>query len=97
MIALWTYARFPAQRPKSLTRALLHVVASFLVMKLGQAVIGTVSHSFPQPYATVLALLTITVPCLSYGFVSWIWLLARLPDLGGRPRGGHPADFRGHA
>ncbi|HKB94684.1 MAG TPA: hypothetical protein VKC62_10690 [Gaiellaceae bacterium] len=90
LIALWLYARFPGLRPERIAGAAKHVLFSFVAMKIGQLGLGTVLHAIPSRYGLVLALLAITVPVLSYVFVSWVWLLASLRGLGGSPRGGHP-------
>ena len=96
LIGLWLYARFPGLRPERIASAAKHVVLSFVAMKIGQLGLGTVLHAMPSQYGFVLALVGITVPVLSYVFVSWVWLLGSLRGLGGSPRGGHPvaADAR---
>jgi hypothetical protein len=97
LIALWLYVRFPGSRPKAIRAAVAHVVLSFLAMKLGQTGVRSTVAAFPEPYAVVLALVAITVPVLSYVFVSWVWLMASLRDLGGTPRGGHRVRAMGSA
>jgi hypothetical protein len=95
-IAVWLYVRFPARRPRGIMRALTHVVLSFVAMEIGKdAVLATV-NAVARPYSIVLALVAITVPVLSYVFLSWMWLAARLFDLGRPPRGGHPVEAAEH-
>ena len=91
LVAVWAYVRYPHLRPRSLVRAAVHVAVSFagfalLPMLLGLLLPLAPSHAAPY---VVLALL---IPALTYLFLSWVWLLARiLQDLfGGTPRGGHP-------
>jgi hypothetical protein len=70
----------------------VHVAVSFAGFALLPSAVGPVLPLVParalEPYA-VLALL---IPVFTYALLSWVWLIARiLHDLGGKPRGGHPA------
>jgi len=43
-------------------------------------------------FALLPILLRVLIPVLTYVLLSWVWLIARiLHDMGGTPRGGHPA------
>ena len=91
-VAIWAYVRYPRLRPGSMLRAAVHVAVSFCGFALLPYVLSALLPQVPHtqvPYV-VLALL---IPALTYVFLSWVWLLARiLHDLsGGTPRGGHPA------
>lgn len=95
-VAVWLHLRFPSRRPVSLVRAALHVALSFLAFALLPdalaLVLAQVGPSPLRPYL-VLALL---IPAITYFLLSWIWLLARLIDLLGGPRGGHPVRGGAH-
>lgn len=91
-VAVWVYVRYPRLRPSSILLIVVHVVGSFGVFALLPTLLGFLLGLLPlhavQPYV-VLLLLILT---LTYVLLSWVWLIARiLRDLGGTPRGGHPA------
>jgi hypothetical protein len=94
-VAVWTYLRFPSLRPGSLSRAVAHVAISFgafALLPVGLSVLLPLVPTHDQAACLVLALL---IPTLTYLLLSWVWLIARvLHDLGGTPRGGHPASDR---
>jgi hypothetical protein len=92
LVAVWVYVNHPRLRPGSLSRAIVHVIVSFsgfaLLPTLLRVVLPLLPSATPLPYV-VLALL---IPVLTYVLLSWMWLIARiLHDIGGTPRGGHPA------
>ena len=92
LVALWAHVRYPRLRPGSLASAVVHVAASFAGFALLPVTLGLVLPlltSYGLRIAVVLALLMTT---LTYLLLSWVWLIARiLHELGGKPRGGHPA------
>lgn len=92
VVAVWVYVRYPRLRPGSILLTVAHVIGSFAVFALLPTALGLLLRLLPshavQPYV-VLLLLILT---LTYVLLSWVWLIARiLRDLGGTPRGGHPA------
>ena len=91
-VAVWTYLRFPRLRPGSLARAAAHVAVSFVAFALLPSTLGLLLPLLPtHAQATGLAL-ALLIPALTYLLLSWVWLIAWvLHDLGGTPRGGHPA------
>ena len=91
-VAVWTHLRFPRLRPSSLVRAALHVAVSFLVFALLPNLLGLLLPLAPSHADANLLALALLMAILTYLLLSWIWLVARiLHDLGGTPRGGHPA------
>ena len=98
-VAIWLYLRFPRLRPSSLTPAIAHVAASFLLFGLVPYAVGFCLQHLPSPVALVAIVCGMLVPSLGYVFVSWLWLIARIHDIGdSMPRGGHPAsEARGPA
>lgn len=91
-VAVWMHVRFPALRPGSLMRALLHVMLSFGGFALVPAALALLLPLTPSVTQARYLALTLLIPCLTYVLLTWVWLLARiLHDLsGGKPRGGHP-------
>ena len=91
-VAVWTYLRFPRLRPTSLARAVAHVVLSFAGFALLPVALSVLLPLMPTHEQAVCLALALLIPALTYLLLSWVWLIARiLHDLGGTPRGGHPA------
>lgn len=91
-VAVWTHARYPRLRPGSLLWAIVHVAVSFAAFALLPAVLSVLLPLLPVRSALPFFVLTLLIPLLTYLLLSWVWLIARiLQDLGGNPRGGHPA------
>lgn len=91
-VAVWTHLRFPRLRPGSLVQAALHVAISFLGFALLPNALGALLPHVPSRAEAAYVALALLIPALTYLLLSWVWLVARLlHDLGGRPRGGHPA------
>lgn len=91
-VAVWVHQRYPGLRPRSLIRAIAQVAASFLAFALLPSILGFLLPLLPQHSFRLCVVVAVLIPTLTYVLLSWIWLIARiLHDLGGRPRGGHPA------
>ena len=92
-VAVWLYVRYPRLRPGSLVRAILHVALSFAGFALLPAALNVLLPLLSSRPAQVCAILALLIVSLTYVFLSWIWLIARILHdlLGGTPRGGHPA------
>ena len=93
VVAVWAHVRFPRLRPGSLLRAIVHVGISFAVFAILPAALSFLLPLTPSPTLARCVVLAVVIPTLTYVFLTWVWLLARvLHDLfGGTPRGGHPA------
>lgn len=79
-----------AYRPGSLVRAVLHVAVSFGVFALLPTVLGLLLPLVPSQTQAAYVAIALLIP--TYLLLSWVWLVARiLQELGGAPRGGHPA------
>lgn len=95
LLAAWVRLRFPRLRPRRLASAIAHVIVSLLAMTFAPVVFWASLTTFAPPVSVVLGVGAIVVPALCYVFVSWIWLIARVVDLGsGGPRGGKLVDAR---
>jgi hypothetical protein len=89
-VALWFYLRFPRLRPRSLTRAIVHVAVSFGLFSLVPYAVGPCTANLPRSVSLVVVVAGLIVPTLGYVLLSWIWLIAKIHDLGSSlPRGGH--------
>jgi len=90
-VALWVYVRWPRARPRSLVVAVLHVAISFISFWFLPVTLSLLVSLAPSHSARLLVGLALLIPALTYVFLSWVWLVARIVDLtGGTPRGGHP-------
>lgn len=89
-VAMWVYLRFPALRPKGLVVAVVHVAVSFFAFGTTPFLVHQGAVALAAPYSIALDMAAIVIPALTYVLLSWIWLIARIHDLGtGGPRGGH--------
>lgn len=89
LVAVWLYVRFPNRRPTSIVRAMAHVVASYA----GFSLLPFADHLLLAHGGTRLAglmfLVGVAMPGLCYILLSWLWLVGRIIDSAGTPRGGH--------
>jgi hypothetical protein len=89
-VAVWIYLRYPRLRPQSLTRAIVHVAISFGLFGLVPYAIGPCARNLPPSLSLLVIVVGLIVPTLGYVLLSWIWLIAKIHDIGNSlPRGGH--------
>jgi hypothetical protein len=89
-VAVWFYLRFPRLRPQSITRAIVHVAISFTLFSLVPYAIGPSMRSLPPALSLLVVIAGFVIPTLGYVLLSWVWLIAKVHDLGNSlPRGGH--------
>jgi hypothetical protein len=92
LVAVWAYVNQPRLRPDSLMRAVVHVVLSFAGFALLPVLLRVLIPLLPSQTSLPYVVLALLIPVLTYVLLSWVWLVARiLHDMGGTPRGGHPA------
>src|SRR5437868_2405958 len=90
LVAVWLYLRFPRLRPSSVTGAAGHVAVSFLLFNLAPYGLHLCVRMLPVPISLVAFTVGVLIPTLGYVLLSWVWLIARIHDLGSpKPRGGH--------
>jgi hypothetical protein len=89
-VAIWLYIRFPRFRPATIVRAIIHVAASFFLFSLVPYGVTLCLRALPAPLSLFVFVSCMLIPTLGYVLLSWLWLIARLHDLGRPPRGGHP-------
>jgi hypothetical protein len=89
-VAAWCHSRFPQARPRTLRGAVVHVAASFVAFNATPLLVRELAAVVPARLDIPVGMCLVVVPSLTYVFLSWIWLIARVRDLGsGTPRGGH--------
>jgi hypothetical protein len=90
LIALWVHIRYPRLEPKSLKRAALHIAVSIAIFHFAPIGLHEIVVHLPLPVSVVVGVSAWLVPTFCYVLLSWLWLLAKLRDQTGSPRGGHP-------
>lgn len=91
-VAVWVYVRYPRLRPRSLLLTAVHVAVSFAGFALLPTALNVLLPPLPSHALQPYVVLSLLIAVLTYVLLSWVWLIARiLNDLGGKPRGGHPA------
>jgi len=91
-VAAWTYVNYPRLRPGSLVSAVVHVAVSFAGFALLPMTLTALLPLLPSHASRPYVALTLLIPVMTYLLLSWVWLIARIiQDIGGNPRGGHPA------
>jgi len=91
-VAAWTHVNRPGLRPGSLIGAVVHVVVAFTTFAFLPALLRVLVPLLPSHASQPYVVLTLLIPVMTYLLLSWVWLIARiLQDIGGSPRGGHPA------
>jgi hypothetical protein len=92
VVAVWTHVRCPRLRPSSLVWAAVHVMVAFAAFAFLPALVNFLVPLLPSRTTQPFFVLTLLIPALTYVLLSWVWLIARiLQEIGGTPRGGHPA------
>jgi len=74
LLALWLVVRFPDLGPDDVTKALLHVALSMVVLQLLVPAIHAVGGT-GLPAAQIVVSLGIVLPGLTYVFVAAAWLI----------------------
>lgn len=94
-VAVWCYVRYPGLRPRTIVRATIHVGVSFGLFNLVPVGLR-LCLLLPSPVSILVFVPGMLLPALLYVLLSWLWLVARIHDLGNStPRGGHPVTARG--
>jgi hypothetical protein len=95
LVAVWLYIRFPGRRPQTMTRAVIHVIVAFTLFNFVPYGIRP-CQALPAPLSVAVFVAGFLLPALCYVLLSWLWLIARIQDLGNfKPRGGHPVAHAG--
>lgn len=88
-VAIWLYMRFPGLRPRTITRAIVHVGVSFGLFNLIPYLIAPCAK-LPAGLGLPVYVAGVMLPTLGYVLLSWLWLMAKIHDLSNsKPRGGH--------
>jgi hypothetical protein len=90
LVAVWLYLRYPRLRPNSILAAIAHVGISFLAFSFAPYGLGLCHRMLPGQLSLAVFIVGVLIPSLGYVFLSWVWLMAQIHDLGRpKPRGGH--------
>ena len=85
ILALWLVVRFPDFGPSDVTKALLHVAVSIVILQLIVPAIHVVGGT-GLPQAQLVVSFAIVLPGLTYVFVAAAWLIRAAA---GRLHGGY--------
>jgi hypothetical protein len=88
VVAIWVYVRYPSLQPATLTRSVAHVAVAFGSFSLLPYALRLCREVLPAPLWAGTFVVALLMPTLLYVLLSWLWLMARLHDLG-KPGGGH--------
>jgi hypothetical protein len=89
-VAVWVYLHLPRLRPQSLVGAAVHVSVSFTLFALLPLALHGCRALLPHAVWAPIFVVVLLIPALFYVLLSWLWLIARIHDLGdSTPRGGH--------
>jgi hypothetical protein len=83
LLAVWVDAHCEGRRPKTPTWRIVHVGVSCVLIQLASILAGGLigDHSGSALRPTIAAL-TMVLPALVYSFVSGLWLIRTLAELG---------------
>jgi hypothetical protein len=73
LLALWTYARWPAAAPSTLRRALVRVVLALVLLQVGFAALELGVDLAPA--LAVAVVVGTVVPVLTYAFLASLWFM----------------------
>ena len=73
LLAVWSFVRWPAAAPNTLTGAILHAILAFGGLQLAAIGLGRAAISSAQ--AAELALILVVLPALTYAFLAALWVM----------------------
>ena len=78
VLALWTYVRLGARRPKSRAAMAVHIVAAVIGLALGPNAVGWILADGDSSRLVAIALFGVFLPTMTYVFVAALFVLERL-------------------
>lgn len=82
LLAIWADARFEELRPASTRWRVVHVVAACVVLQVVSIGAGAVITEHAGVARQLTGVLTLLLPAFVYTFVSALWLLRTLAEVG---------------
>lgn len=82
MLAAWADARFEGRRPATPTWRIVHVAVSCILLELAGFLGGRLVGEHAGTMRPMAAGLVVILPVLVYAFVSGLWLIRTLAELG---------------
>lgn len=73
VLALWCHVRWPGAAPANLAKAVLRVLFGFALLQVGVVVLEAAVGV--SPGVTVLAVVGVIVPVLTFAFLSALWVM----------------------
>lgn len=72
-IAVWTDIRIPRLAPSAMRGIMIHMLASFMILRFVAGLVGPIASS--GPLAAMAAVLAIGLPAVVYAFLVGIWAI----------------------
>ena len=82
LLATWADARFEGRRPGTPGWRIVHVAVSCILLQLASVLGGRLIGEHAGAIRPTTAALVIVLPFLVYAFVSGLWLIRTLAELG---------------
>jgi mannitol-specific phosphotransferase system IIBC component len=82
LLAVWADTRFEGRRPATPTWRIVHVAASCILLQLAGFLGGRLIGEHSGAIRPTTAALVVILPVLVYAFVSGLWLIRTLAELG---------------
>jgi hypothetical protein len=79
-LALWSYVRWPGAAPRSMRGAIVRAAVAILLLQVGSTLLGFGVEAAPGVAATVVVVVLVVLPVLTYAFLASIWFLKICAD-----------------
>ncbi|HEY5660529.1 MAG TPA: hypothetical protein VIR59_07060 [Gaiellaceae bacterium] len=82
LLAIWSDARFEQFRPQSTRWRIVHVALACVLLQLGAVAAGSIITENAGAARQLVGVLALLLPVFVYTFVSGLWLLRTLAEVG---------------
>jgi hypothetical protein len=82
LVAVWADARYEGRRPQTPTWRIVNVAVSCVLLQLASFLAGRIVGEHTGALRPSAATLLVVMPALVYTFVSGLWLIRTLAELG---------------
>jgi hypothetical protein len=82
LLAVWSDTRFEQLRPQSTRWRIVHVALACVLLQLAAVAAGGVITETAGPARQLVGVLVLLLPVFVYTFVSGLWLLRTLAEVG---------------
>ena len=82
LLGIWVDGRLEGRRPGTPTWRVAHVAIACVLLQLAAFAMGQLVADHPTPARQAIAVFGLLLPALVYTFVSGLWLIRTLAELG---------------